>query len=75
MISMEQITDLLGKPKKLSHPDTEDKMSSPSIEHYIDQGSNQVVSRLVNLQERLILCSEDFYIAIADAYKYRKDLS
>ena len=50
MISMEQITDLLGKPKKLSYPATEDKRTAdPAIEHYIDQGSNQVVSRLVNL--------------------------
>ena len=72
---MEQITDLLGKPKKLTFADTQDQNPIPSIEHYIDQGSNQVVSRLVNLNERLVLCSEDFYIAIADAYRYRKELS
>ena len=75
MISMEQITDLLSKPRKTAYSDTQDQTASPSIEHYIDQGSNQVVSRVVNLNERLILCSEDLYIAIADAYRYRKELS
>jgi hypothetical protein len=34
-----------------------------------------VVSRVVNLNERLILCQEDFYIGVSDAYKYRKELS
>lgn len=32
------------------------------------------MSSVVNLQERLILCQEDFFIGIADSYKYRKEL-
>jgi len=48
---------------------------SPTIEHYMDQGSGQIVSTLTGLTERLLLCSEDLYIAIADAYRYRKELS
>ena len=44
------------------------------IEHYIDKNTSAVVSRLINLKERLVISTEDFYIAIADAFKYRKEI-
>ena len=34
-----------------------------------------MVSRLVNVSERLVLCAEDLYIAIGDAYKQRKKVT
>ena len=40
----------------------------------MDDGTDQVNSRVVNLNERLVLCSEDFYIALGDAYKLRKSI-
>lgn len=33
------------------------------------------MSQVMDLNERLILCPEDFYIALADAFRARKDLS
>ena len=34
-----------------------------------------MVSKVENLNERLLLCQEDFFIGISDAYKYRKEVS
>lgn len=33
------------------------------------------MSQVMDLNERLILCPEDFYIALADAFRTRKELS
>lgn len=75
MVYMDQTIDLLSKSKQVVYPENQDGAPRPSIQHYLDESSNLVVSRLVNLNERLVLCAEDFYLAIADAYRSRKDLS
>jgi hypothetical protein len=33
------------------------------------------MSQVMDLNERLILCPEDFYIALADAFRSRKEIS
>lgn len=70
IIHMDKIFDLLIKKDKndLSEP------RQPVIQHYLDQATNTINSSLVNISERLILSSEDFYIAISDAYRTRKEL-
>ena len=60
MVFKEQIHDLLNKSNSFS---------KPQLEHFIDNDSNSVVSKLTNLNERLILCTEDFYNVMADAYR------
>ena len=49
--------------------------TQPQIQHFLDQNSDQVISKLVNLNERLILAPGDYKQAIGDAYKQRKYLS
>lgn len=67
---MDKIFDLLVKKDKndMNEP------RQPVIQHYLDQNTNTICSSLVNISERLILSSEDFYIAISDAYRTRKEL-
>ena len=67
MIAMDQIIDLLGRRQSKSDQE-------PTIEHYLDESTNNVVSQLSGVTERLILSSGDFYVAISDAYRCRKDL-
>ena len=42
------------------------------VEHYIDKESQQVVSKMVGLSERIIVTLENYYQAMQDALKERK---
>ena len=44
-------------------------------EHYIDPQTQQVVSRFINMSERLVLNLEQYYSMIQDAFKERKTIS
>lgn len=44
-------------------------------ESYIDQHSQQVVSKFVNMTERLVLSLEQYYALVQDAFKERKTIS
>lgn len=44
-------------------------------EHYIDPSTQQVVSKFVNMTERLILNLESYYAMVQDAFKERKVIS
>lgn len=74
MVYMDEIVDLLNRPRNLVFANDLQGREQPVIEHYLEADTNQVVSRLTNMTERLVLCTEDFYIALADAFRYRKEL-
>ena len=73
IIMLDEVIDLLGNSKKMMYKDQEGS-KTPAVEHYLDQGTNTVVSRLVNLQERVVMCPQDFFSAVADAFRSRKEL-
>mmetsp|Transcript_28628 Transcript_28628/g.35464 ORF Transcript_28628/g.35464 Transcript_28628/m.35464 type:complete len:120 (+) Transcript_28628:1317-1676(+) len=45
------------------------------VEHYIDQASQQVVTKFTNMTEKLVLNLEQYYALIQDAFKERKTVS
>ena len=44
-------------------------------EHYIDPSSQQVVSKFVNMTEKIVLNLEQYYSLVQDAFKERKSIS
>ena len=46
-----------------------------SLHHYFDQDLDCIMSRINGLNDRIILSLEDFFVAVADAFRYRKELS
>ena len=76
MITNSKIVDLSAtKGKYSSFANSKERDKGPHLRHYFDQQQNAVMSQVVDLAERLILCPEDFYIALADAFRCRKELS
>lgn len=64
MIYCDRIFDLLGQSQH-----------KVRLEQYIDRQSQQVVSRFVNISEKLILNLEQYYSAMQQAFKERKSIS
>lgn len=74
MITSSEIFDLLAKPRRFA-PDENHDIEKPVIEHYLDEETNSIISKVVNLNERLCLTTDDFYVAIADSYRSRKEIA
>ena len=55
MIYCDRIFDLLS---------TKSAKKSVKVEHYIDQGSQQVVTKFSNMTEKLVLSLEQYYALI-----------
>lgn len=63
-IFIDKILDLLS-----SSLSTKSKVH---IDHYIDKQSDEVVSKLKNLTEKVVFSLEDFYVILQEAFKQRR---
>ena len=60
---MDRILDLLSPSLRAKNP---------KVDHYIDRESEEVVSKLNNLTEKVVFTLEDFYSVLQDAFKKRR---
>lgn len=43
-----------------------------ALDHFIDKQSEQVVSKLKNVSEKIVFSLEDFYAVLQEAYRSRR---
>jgi len=63
-IFVDKVIDLLSGSTRAN--------SRVQLEHYIDKETEEVVSRLKNITEKVVFSLEDFYSVLQEAFKARR---
>jgi len=64
-VFVDKVLDLLGGTGSRGAPRVQ-------VEHYIDRDSEEVVSKLKNITEKIVFSLEDFYAVMQEAFKTRR---
>lgn len=67
MVTHQRVVDLL--------PQSGHTKQATTLNHYYDRDLDCILSRINGLNDRIILTLEDFFVAVADAFRCRKELS
>jgi hypothetical protein len=60
-VFVDKVIDLLGRG-----------VQRVQVDHYIDKNSEEVVSKLKNINEKVVFTLEDFYSALQEGFKIRR---